>query len=195
MSIALTFITSPLDFLPYCILGVLAMAEGPLATLLGGAATSSGLLLPLPVFLAVVLGNLTADMGWYSLGRFCKLEWLTRLSPRLGVDPQRIDRLENSVKKYAPRMLFLAKLTVGLPVPTLIATGLSRVPVHRWVGMLVLGELIKSSALVLVGFLFAQAVQQATSFVQLIMVAFTAVLILAGFFWYRRRKHAKAGRQ
>ncbi len=181
-------ITSPLDFLPYCILALLAMAEGPLATLLGGAASSSGLMLPVPVFMAVVMGNLTADMGWYTLGRFCKLEWLTRLAPKIGIDPRRIEQLELSVIKYAPRLLFFAKLTVGFPVPTLVATGLSRVPVHRWAGMLVMGELIKSAVLVSVGYLYARVIQQASMDVQLILWSVTAIILVTGLFWFKRHK-------
>ncbi len=187
MPFALLF-TSPLDFLPYCILGLLAMAEGPLATLLGGAASSSGLLFPVPVFMAVVMGNLTADMGWYTLGRFGKLEWLTRLAPKVGIDPVRVDQLELSVKKYAPRLLFFAKLTVGFPVPTLVATGLSRVPVHRWAGMLVMGELIKSAALVTVGYLYAKVIQQTSVDVQVILWSVTSVMLLSGLFWFKRHK-------
>ncbi len=41
-----------LAFLPYCFLGLFAMAEGPIAILMGGAATSTGLLLPLPTYLS-----------------------------------------------------------------------------------------------------------------------------------------------
>jgi hypothetical protein len=105
------FIYSPLDFLPYCVLGLLAFAEGPIATLLGGAASSSGLLLPVPVYLAVVMGNLTADMGWYTLGRFCKQEWLARLAPRVGISHQRIGeqckkiRSTHAVSSQADRRL------------------------------------------------------------------------------------------
>src|SRR5512146_2257466 len=128
---------SSLTFLPYCILGLIAMAEGPIATLMGGAATSSGLLMPVPVYLSVVIGNLTADMGWYTLGRFSKIEWLMRLGPKVGVEPQRIEKLSHGVQAYAPRLLFLSKLTVGFPIPTLVATGLSRVPVRRWAAMLI----------------------------------------------------------
>ncbi len=180
--------SSPFDLLPYCLLGLLAMAEGPIAILAGGAATSSGLLLPLPVYLSVVTGNLTADMGWYTVGRFSKMDWLLRLSSKISVNPQRIVQLEQGVQKHAPRLLFLAKLTVGFPIPTLIATGLSRVPVHRWVGMLVLGELIKSAILVFAGYLYAHAIQQASFNVQVIVWGFTAVLAVVGLIWYKRNR-------
>jgi len=177
-----------LEFLPYAMLGLLAMAEGPLATLMGGAATSSGLMLPLPVYLSVVLGNLTADMGWYSLGRFSRLEWIARLGLRLGIDPKRIEQMKMGIQKYAPRMLFVAKLTVGFPIPTLVATGLSRVPVRRWVGMLVLGELIKSAALVFVGYLYARAIQQASDGVQVVLWIVTAIVVIAAMIWFKTRK-------
>ncbi len=176
-------------FLPYCILSLCAMAEGPIATLMGGAATSSGLLLPLPVYIAVVVGDLAADMGWYSLGRFSKQEWLMRLGPKVGVEPQRIERLTQGIQNYAPRLLFLSKLTVGLPIPTLVATGLSRVPVRRWVGMLVLGELIKSAALVIAGYFYARAIQQASSGVQVILLGSTAAVVAAGVVWFTRQKN------
>jgi membrane protein DedA with SNARE-associated domain len=176
-----------LAFLPYCILGLLAMTEGPIATLMGGAATSSGLLLPLPVYFSVVLGNLTADMGWYGLGRFSKLEWITRLCQRLGIDPDRIERMERGIQRHAPRLLFLAKLTVGFPIPTLVATGLSRVPVRRWVGMLILGELIKSAVLVSAGYLYGQAIQQASTGVQVILWSVTGVMCVSGLIWFKRR--------
>lgn len=179
---------SSFGLLPYCVLGLLVMAEGPFATLLGGAASSSGVLLPVPAYFSVVVGNLTADMGWYLLGRFSKMQWLLRFAPRLGIQAQTIDHLRQGIQRNAPRLLFLAKLSVGLPIPTLVATGLSRVPVRRWAGMLVLGELLKSAALVSVGYLYAQAIEQASAGVQVMLWGMTAVLVAAGVIWYRARK-------
>ncbi len=183
-------LTTPvmLTVLPYAILGLLAMVEGPLATLMGGAATSNGLMQPVPVFFSVVLGNLAADMCWYTLGRFSKLGWITTLAPRIGFNPNRIAQIEKNIQSHAPRLLFLAKLTVGFPIPTIIATGLSRVPIRRWVGMLVLGELLKSAVLVSVGFLYAQTLQQASQSVQIVLWVITAVVFAAGTIWYKRRK-------
>lgn len=182
------FLLPATDLLPYCMLGLLAMAEGPIATLLGGAATSRGLLLPLPVFLSVVLGNLTADLGWYMLGRCGKLEWLLRLGPKLGVNPQRILQLEQGIQKHAPRLLFFAKLTVGFPIPTLVATGIGRVPVRRWAGLLVLGELIKSAVLISLGYVYSQALQQTSSDIQTVLWCITALLCAGGLIGFKCRK-------
>jgi membrane protein DedA with SNARE-associated domain len=53
----------------YLLLALLFVWQGPLATLLGGAAAAAGSLKPGLVFLVGVLGNLSADMLWYTLGR------------------------------------------------------------------------------------------------------------------------------
>ncbi|HAF62032.1 MAG TPA: hypothetical protein DCK95_06870 [Anaerolineaceae bacterium] len=60
------------NVLPYIFLTLAALAEGTVI-IFDGAAVSIGQLPLLPVFLAVVSGNLFADLGWYSLGRFGKL--------------------------------------------------------------------------------------------------------------------------
>lgn len=181
-----------IGLMPYCVLGLLVMAEGPVATLMGGAATSSGVLLPLPVYLSVVIGNLTADMGWYSLGRFCKQRWLMKLAPRVRIDPQKVVALQHGIQQNAPRLLFLSKLTVGLPIPALVATGLSRVPVRRWAIWLVLGELIKSAVLVTVGYLYAHAVQQASAGVQVMLWIATVLVLVVGVIWWQLRKRNTA---
>jgi membrane protein DedA with SNARE-associated domain len=180
--------TTSLPFLPYLLLSVLTMAEGPLATLMGGAASSSGLLLPIPAYFSVVIGNLISDLGWYSLGRFGKLEWLKRFGSKVGLKDGRIDQLQAKVQQFAPRLLFLSKLTVGFPIPTLVATGLSRVPVRRWALAWILGELIKSAALVAVGYLFAQVLQQASSSVRYVLWGSTPVIGISVWIWFKRRK-------
>ncbi|MDX1615461.1 MAG: hypothetical protein R3300_14205, partial [Candidatus Promineifilaceae bacterium] len=53
----------------YLVLSILIIWQGPIATLLGGAAAAAGLLQPGLVFLSGVIGNLTADILWYGVGR------------------------------------------------------------------------------------------------------------------------------
>lgn len=120
------------------------------------------------------------------MGRYAKLKWLLRLGPKIGVTPARIELLKLEILKNAPRLLFLAKLTVGFPIHVLITTGLSRVPPHRWVGMLVLGELIKSAAFVATGYACGSAIQQASVNIRAIPFAITGVFLVAGIIWFKR---------
>lgn len=176
--------------LPYAILGLLTMVEGPLATLMGGAVATSGYLLPIPAFFSIVLGNLTADMGWYFLGRASKMEWLAHFSSKIGLGTERFNQLKQMVNLHAARLLFLAKLTVGLPIPTIVATGLSRVPIRRWIAPLVAGELVKSAVLVSVGYIFALSIQQATLGVQITLWVITIIVVIGAVIWYKRHHHS-----
>jgi len=175
------------SILPYGILWLATFAEGPITLLTAGAGIAMGKLLPLPAYLAIVTGNLTADLGWYSLGRFGKTEWIQRITAKLGLDPAGIARLGQDVRKYAPRLVFMSKLTVGFPIPTLIAVGLERVAPRRWIAFLVSGELIKSAILIALGFLYAQGIQQTYGVVQIVLWVVTALLIAAGFFYFKLR--------
>jgi len=49
----------------YVFLALMTLVEGPLVTLLGAMAASSGLLKPEWVFVAAATGNLCADAMWY----------------------------------------------------------------------------------------------------------------------------------
>ena len=175
-------------FLPYLLVGLSAVLEGPVTLLATGALTSSGLLLPMPAFLSVVSGNLVADMGWYGIGRLGKLEWLEKIYPKLRIDPDKVDQLGLDIQKYAPRMLFLSKLTVGFPIPTLIAVGLKRVPIKRWLVMLLFGELIKTTVLISVGYLYAKAIQQASSEIQAVLWGVTIAMAAGIAIWIKRMK-------
>jgi membrane protein DedA with SNARE-associated domain len=180
------------SILPYCILMAATFIEGPITLLIGGVAISRGLLEPVPVYLAVVAGNLLGDSLWYGLGRFAKIEWIARAGSKFGFNLQKIKQLQQGIQNLAPKLIFCAKFTVGLPIPTLIAVGLSRVAPYRWVGALVLGELIKSAAFVAAGYLYTSAIQQVSTGIQIILWGMTAVIVLGGMFWFklRKKKHA-----
>ena len=182
---------SSTSFLPYCILFLLTMVEGPIATLVGGALAANGLLLPIPVYFSVVLGNLTADLGWYSLGRFGKLKWIARFFSEGCSETQNIDHMTSDIQKHAPRLIFLSKFTSGFPIPTLIATGLGKVPVYRWMAGWLSGELLKSALLVSAGYFFSQNIDQTKGVVQTIIWAITAFLLVAGFVWFKLRKNKR----
>jgi membrane protein DedA with SNARE-associated domain len=187
--LTLTPITA--SILPYLAMVLTNLLEGLFRTLAGGITVFDMYLRPLPAFAAVVTGNLVADMAWYSLGRYSKLDWIKRLGPRFGVNLQIIDEMELEIQKHAPRFLFLAKLTVGLPVPSLIATGLSKVPVRRWIGMLLLAELIRTSVFISLIFLYASAIGQASNEMQVILLTMTGIVVISGMFWWKKRHRNK----
>ena len=182
------------NILPYLIIGLAALLEGPITILAAGAGVSLGTLLALPAYLSVVAGNLIADLGWYGLGRFGKIEWLNHIGPKFGVKVQDVKQLQKSLQKNAPRMLFLSKFAVGLPIPILIAVGLNKVPIRRWLFQWLSGEMLKSAILISVGYLYASGIQQAYGSVQTILWVITIILIFAGFITFKKNIKRKDSR-
>lgn len=178
----LEMITQGLGIWAYLLLALLVIVEGPVATLAGAVAASAGYMKPAWVFVAAATGNLLADCLWYTLGYVGKLEWLHRYGRWFGLREHMVIRLTKDIQKHAPKLLFIAKLTLGFTIPTLVATGLARVPIRRWLGVLLASETLWTGTLVFLGFHFGQYVQRLERGVEIIALAgallFVALLIL-----------------
>ncbi len=175
-----------LGFWTYVLLAVLVAIEGPIATLLGAAAASAGLMRPGLVFLAAATGNLTADTLWYSLGYLGKTEWLFHFGRRLGLRQSLIDHLKMNMVKHATKVLFLAKLTVSFVIPSLIAAGLLRVPWKRWFPALVLAETLWTGSLLLIGYYTTEALKRVEQRVEYVALAASIIFVMLVIFGGRR---------
>jgi membrane protein DedA with SNARE-associated domain len=136
----------------YFLLVFLVAIEGPVATLLGAAAASAGLMHLNWVFIAAAAGNLSADTLWYTLGYLGKIDKIQKLGLRLGLSRELLDRLQKGMRIHATRILFIAKLTVSFIIPSLVAAGLVRAPWKRWFPAIFAGELLWTGSLCLIGF-------------------------------------------
>jgi membrane protein DedA with SNARE-associated domain len=161
----------------YFILAILVAIEGPVATLLGAAAASTGLMRPGLVFIAAAAGNLTADSLWYTLGYVGRIEWLLRVGQKLGVRREYLERLQAGMHRHATRILFIAKLTVSLVIPSLIAAGLVRAPWKRWFPAIFAGEMIWTGSLVLIGFYTTEAIKRIEQGVGYVILVSTLVFL------------------
>jgi membrane protein DedA with SNARE-associated domain len=167
-----------LGYWAYLVIALLVAVEGPIATLVGAVAASAGYLNPFLVFLSAVVGNLSADSLWYFLGLLGKLNWLVRYGRWLGLQKNQVMRFEEIVHDKAARILFISKLTLSLMIPTLIATGLARVPMRRWFGALFAGELIWTGFLTVAGYYFGHYVQKLERGVQIFALTTGAVVLI-----------------
>jgi membrane protein DedA with SNARE-associated domain len=193
---AFTFSSLPLHFSKiqplaawlYLLLAFLVAVEGPIATLAAAVASSAGYLDPKLVFVSASCGNLSADILWYSLGYLGKIEFLGRYGGWLGIKQENILRLKQGIHDHVGKFLFVAKLTLGLVVPTLIAAGLARVSWRRWIGILVLAESIWTGSLVLAGYYYGQYILNIENGLKWVSIGSTIILLIAlGIYILRRR--------
>lgn len=161
----------------YGVLALLVLIEGPIATLLGAAASSAGYMNPVAVFAAASVGNLTADLLWYGLGYLGKTEWILRYGRWLNLRQTHIDRFRHDIHKHVRKVLLLAKLTASMAVPALIATGLAKVPWRRWFGVVFAAEMLWTGTLVVAGYHFTRYLTQLEAGLQIVAVASLLVLM------------------
>lgn len=183
-----------LGYWSYALIALLVAVEGPVVTLLGAVAASAGLLKPDLVFLAAGTGNLGADALWYLLGYAGKKELLVRYGRRFGVRAEHLEKLQRNIRAHAFRLLFIAKITYGLAVPSIIAAGLSRVPWRRWFPPLLAGEVLWTGGLVLFGYFTTKTFQQIAKDFRY-LVFFSTVSFLLLLFWWVRRVLSTGGKQ
>jgi membrane protein DedA with SNARE-associated domain len=170
----------------YFALAVLVAVEGPIATLLGAAAASAGAMRPLLVFFAASAGNLTADMLWYSIGYLGKIEWLFRLGQRTGISRERLERLQANMRKHAVRILFFAKLSMSLMIPSLIAAGLVKARWRKWFPAVFSGEVIWTGGLVLIGYYATEAVKRVEQGLEYFILGASVIFVIF-MLWLSRR--------
>lgn len=174
----------------YLLLAFFVALEGPLVTLTAAIASSTGYMDPKIVFVAASCGNLSADILWYSLGYMGKIELLARYGGWLGIKQDTILRLKQGVNDHVGKFLFIAKLTFGLVVPTLIAAGMARVSWKRWLGALFTAESIWTGSLVLAGYYYGQYIQRIESGLKWFSIGAPIILVIGiGIYFIRQRSH------
>jgi len=168
----------------YILLAALVAVEGPIATLLGAAAASAGLMKPGWVFFSAAIGNLSADSLWYTLGYIGKIDWLLRFGKKLGIHIDVMASLEKAMRDHTARILFLAKLTLSMMIPALITAGLVKAPWRRWFPAIFSGEMLWTGSLMIIGFYTTEAIIRVELGVEYValggVVAFLFFLIFFG---------------
>lgn len=173
-------------FWNYILLAIFVALEGPIATLIGAAAASAGIMHLDLVFLSASVGNLTADTLWYSLGKAGKIEWLLHYGRWFGVQKHHLDRLNKGMHEHAAKILLIAKVTAGLIIPTLIAAGLAKVPWKRWFPAVALGEMFWTGSLVLIGYYTTESIKQLEHNLRNVGITVSLIMLLI-LIWLIRR--------
>lgn len=177
----------------YLLLVVLVALEGPVATLLAAVMAATGALNPVAVFVAAGLGNFMADTGWYTVGRVGQFHTLMRRWPSLQAYQSQIDTLENQMRDHAPKLLLVGKLSLGVAmIPTLIAAGMARLSWSRFITVSLVGEIIWTGGLVLIGYYLANYVSQVEQGLQ--WLAIIGLGVLGGVLFVLYKRFMVAGR-
>lgn len=165
---------------------VLAVLEGPCATIAAAALAQKGVMDLRWVLALAVLGDLVGDVLLYLLGRFGAGLVPRGMCRRLGLDRHVLDPMAAAFARSGWRVLTLAKWTHVAGLPTLIAAGLARMPVLSFLMCSLLATLPKVALLCLLGWSFGLAVTDVDPPAWIILPV--AGIVLALMLVYLRRK-------
>jgi len=138
----------------YLAIFILAIAEGPLLMMTCGFLYHWGQISLVPAFLCLIGGDAVGDLGWYSLGRLGAGPVIRKFGKLLRITPPIIDKIEQRFKNHQNKILFISKITMGFgfALATLISAGILRVPVKKFISLNLLGGIIWTGLLMLLGY-------------------------------------------
>lgn len=172
------------------VVGLIALVEGPIVTVLAGWAASGGVLPLWPLAATVILADLAGDLGFYLLGRR-GIGWVPGgLRRRLGLRPDRLDRLAEQFRCRGGRILLLGKLTHSAGALVLTAAGAARMPVAPFLVYNLLATVPKSLAFLALGHIAGHAWERIETWIVNGSWLLLALVAMAALIWWRRRASA-----
>ena len=165
----------------YFILFAGSFIEGSVVMMGGGILWHLGEVSFWPMFGALLLGDILADLMWYFLGYFGARRFIMRWGHIVNATPAIIEKVERRFHTYHTRILIISKLTMGfgLAAATLMTAGMLRVPLMRYVIIQLLGGIVWVFFLVMIGSYFGNLLQSVPVKLQLVLAS--AILIGAFF--------------
>ncbi|MFQ5577788.1 MAG: DedA family protein, partial [Anaerolineae bacterium] len=139
-----------------------------------------------------MLAGVLADSFWYYLGYFGREQVIARWGRYINVDLATIGKMERVLfGEQANRVIFSAKLTSALIIPTLIAAGLAKMGWRRVMRAMVMAQVLWTLGLTVVGFIAADSFMLISRKVEHFgwLAGGAIALLFAGRIVYRWRKY------
>ncbi len=173
----------------YLILFPVAFFEGPIVTIAAGFFVSLGYINLLPAYFIIVVGDLAGDCVHYLIGYKGGEKFIAKWGKYLKIEASDVTPLENQFKKRGGVLLLTGKILHGIGGAFLVAAGIVKMSFRKFFIYNLAGTLIKSMALLLVGFYFGAALGAIDSFLSKLVVILTgsAIVLLIIYLLYFRK--------
>jgi membrane protein DedA with SNARE-associated domain len=143
----------------YAIIIFLACAEGPILSVISGTLMRLGFFPFLPIYLALMVGDLIADVFWYFMGYRFGNQFVSRFGDRFGVTEAKVRKVSKIFHKHKHKILFINKLTMGFgfAIATLVTAGIAKIPFKTYMLINIIGQVFWTGFLIILGYFVGQA--------------------------------------
>lgn len=168
-----------LPYWGYPLMFVLMILEGPFATMISAFLASQGYFNVGIVFVLSVAGDVAGDVVLYYIGHFGGPKVIEKAQKFLKIADATIEKLKNKFHQNSERLIFYVKSTTGLSYITFITAGAVRMNLWKFIKNSILGGLVWSSLLVILGYFFGYAAEQVSLYIKYAGIVIFAAAILA----------------
>lgn len=189
LAIALTFTAK----IKYILLFVGALVEGPILMVVSGFLLRYEVFSPVPLYIALIGGDLVGDVLWYYLGYFFAEPLIRNHGKFIGVTPELFEKAKGLFSKYHEKILVISKLTLGFgfAVGILMVAGVTRVNFRKYMLINILGEFILVAMLLSFGYFFGELYRRVANDFKIVFIVILSALVLAVFYgiskYFRKR--------
>jgi len=171
----------------YLIIFVAMLIEGPVVTSAAGFASALGYLNVWVVIILSFFGDFISDIVYYFVGYLGRLHIAERYGNYLGLTRERMERIEQYLKKHTIKGLVIIKFVPVLPTFALIVAGALRIPIKTFIWIVTLVIIPRSLLFTGLGYYFGRVYDEVNKYLRSFELALLTVILLAilGYFGYK----------
>jgi membrane protein DedA with SNARE-associated domain len=171
-----------IDSSKYVLLFLGAIPEGPVLMMTSGFLYHLGQFDFWPMYLALVVGDFTADIGWYCIGKYGTRSFIFKYGRFLNITPETVEKIENLFKKYHQKILIISKLTLGLGFGfvILMVAGMFKIEFKKYVAINLVGGFIWTFLLLSIGYLFGNIFTLISGPMKIVFLCLIFLIIIFG---------------
>lgn len=152
----LRYLVTDYPILVYGVIIFIGYVEGPVLALICGILYRLGYLDLIPVYFALMLGDLIGDCFWYWLGYHFGHRFVVRFGKYFSIDEIKIRTVEKIFQKHKNVILIVSKLTsgFGFALVTLFTAGMSKIQFKTYITLNTVGQFVWTAFLLVMGYTF-----------------------------------------
>jgi len=175
-------------YFKYPLLFIGTIFEGPIVMVASGFLLHFGIFEPIPLFIVLGAGDITADILWYFLGYHYVEPLIKKRGHFLSITPELFEKGKILFQRYHEKILIISKLTLGFGMAIVILTvaGASKVPFKTYMLLNILGEVVVVSVLLIVGYFVGNIYSYISDSFKIIFLAGMFIILIAVLFGFSR---------
>ncbi|MDB5188475.1 MAG: hypothetical protein JWM92_73 [Candidatus Nomurabacteria bacterium] len=178
-------------YLIYLMIVLIALAEGPILSVLLGVLLRLNHFYFLPVYISLMLGDLIGDVILYHIGYHYGEKVINKLRKYFTITEEKVEKVKMLFHDNKYKILFFSKISNGLGLAMVVLTtaGIVRIPFWKYIRTNILGQLLWSGALLALGYFFGELYTRIHGIIG--KGSLIAVLIIAGVFIFHYLKRLR----